>query len=802
MTATKASTHHHRSTLSQSNKPFKARHATKGSLKQLAKGRTEKKTAQDQKKSRFVQTLAGQKASRKNQAKQLQAEKAKQKLQALEIFSGPDPAPRIIAVLALSDDVNPLTDVLTHFRRAAGLENSVEPSSVPESFIWPSSRNGLLQFILIPHGTPLGKVLSTVCASDFLVASLSALEECSPWGETTLRAIQSMGGPLLGTVGIVCHLESLSGGSKESLKTRESLTSFLRYFFPETLLLNHIISVEASQEISAAVRSMLTKVPLTSSGGRKPSWREGRARLVGLQVTWEGEHLKVSGHVRGGRFSADRLVHVPFWGDYKVAKITMGNEEKVACSRTEEADDLVSENSRSIGDELMAEQTWPTEEEISSAPANKKGAGKLKKSRRVPFGTSEYQAAWIVDLDGEEELEEEEEEEMRNECENIDEENQNEELLDDEKEMEDLQTESQHAGSSKEVHFTDLTEEVEMEELAQYRALRQRERDMAREDEEFPDEIDTPMGVAASQRFARYRGMKSFRTSEWDPYENLPAEYGKVFHFEGWRAMGRKLEQKANEVESGAGPGMKVTLYLEGFLRTEFELLSLSLPLIVFSLFKHEHKYTVMHFTTQRDTEFEGEIKSKEKLIACVGFRFFEIQPIWSQPSVKSRNNVHKFERYLRHGKMNIGTVYMPVTFGGSTPVIILKEQLDGRLDFVGSGTLVGSEPQKIIAKRIVLTGHPYKVHKKTATIRYMFFNREDIEYFKPIELKTKKGRAGHIKEPLGTHGYFKAKFDGPIDQMDTICMSLYKRCFPRWASGWKGTQDSEKSGIMELDAD
>lgn len=30
--------HHHRSTLSQSNKSFKARHATKGSLKQIAKG--------------------------------------------------------------------------------------------------------------------------------------------------------------------------------------------------------------------------------------------------------------------------------------------------------------------------------------------------------------------------------------------------------------------------------------------------------------------------------------------------------------------------------------------------------------------------------------------------------------------------------------------------------------------------------------------------------------------------------------------------------------------------------------------
>jgi hypothetical protein len=33
-----------------------------------------------------------------------------------------------------------------------------------------------------------------------------------------------------------------------------------------------------------------------------------------------------------------------------------------------------------------------------------------------------------------------------------------------------------------------------------------------------------------------------------------------------------------------------------------------------------------------------------------------------------------------------------------------------------------------------------------------MFFNREDIEWFKPVELRTKYGRRGHIKEPLGEY--------------------------------------------------
>jgi pre-rRNA-processing protein TSR1 len=49
------------------------------------------------------------------------------------------------------------------------------------------------------------------------------------------------------------------------------------------------------------------------------------------------------------------------------------------------------------------------------------------------------------------------------------------------------------------------------------------------------EQVETPGNMRASVRFAKYRGLKSWRTSTWDPREELPPEYARVFAFENFR---------------------------------------------------------------------------------------------------------------------------------------------------------------------------------------------------------------------------------------------------------------------------
>lgn len=513
----------------------------------------------------------------------------------------------------------------------------------------------------------------------------------------------------------------------------------------------------------------------------------------------------MSGYVRGCRLQVDRLVHLSGYGDFQLSQIDVpadplplifptsrpakpgkGGDEDMQDTPADEAPVRVlmkadpsrreSLQAEAEVDPMDGEQTWPTETELLEAEE----ARKTKRLMKVPKGTSDYQATWIA---------EEANEDVES-CDDDDEDDDDDGMMDENMEGEDEDIASQDTGSQcasddEEEEQEDLCptepsgadqryddhidEEEEGEGLKQYRE--------ARAHELFPDEVDTPLHVAAKNRFQRYRGLKSFRSSPWDPMENLPPDYSRIFQFQSFDRTRRRILAEAAKDKEGATVGWYVTLHVIDVPAAVVEGVQAGRPLVVVSLLPHEQKMSVMHLLVKRHPNNTEPIKSKEELVFQCGFRRFRASPVFSQHTTADK---HKMERFLRADAPTVVTVYAPITFPPAG-TLVFRSREDGMQDLVATGSLLSCDPRRVVLKRLVLSGHPFKINRHSAVVRYMFFNRDDILWFKPVELRTKWGRRGHIKEALGTHGHMKCVFDNQLCSQDSVMMNLYKRAYPRW---------------------
>jgi pre-rRNA-processing protein TSR1 len=123
-------------------------------------------------------------------------------------------------------------------------------------------------------------------------------------------------------------------------------------------------------------------------------------------------------------------------------------------------------------------------------------------------------------------------------------------------------------------------------------------------DEEFPDEVDTPTDVPARQRFAKYRGLKSLRTSPWDPKESLPWEYARIFAFENFVRTQKNVLARAKQNDTGVqegcmNTGLFVRLHVKNVPAAAAARLLGSynkIPVVACGLLQHESKMSVLHF--------------------------------------------------------------------------------------------------------------------------------------------------------------------------------------------------------------
>ncbi|KAL1139180.1 hypothetical protein AAG570_009239 [Ranatra chinensis] len=749
--------HEHRpGPLKQQNKKHKhGRHKSKGTLEKLNKGRVMSILRPH---SRKKQELSRE--EKRNQAAQLRKQK---RFEFLQKRRGLCEAPFLTAVVPLHSSIsatNSLTKVLEDLGNEAVVTKTsegqchVEISRLKHRFTLASTKGDNLFDTL-----DLLKVADTV----IFLTSVNGLDEDA---EIMLTTAISQGIP---TTVIVCiDLDTVPPKRRQEAKT--NIQKDLERWLPE----EKVHGLEKNGD------GMMLFRRVANQKQRHVIQRDRRPHLLAEHVefieTSPGNGtLKVIGYLRGQTLSVNSLIHIPGWGDFKMSRIELapdsfsGDQDQDSFRLLEVADPTKQESleRENIPDPMDAEQTWPTDEEIATAEEDRKS----KKGKIVPHGWSDYQAAWIpdedaIDLDGSdgEELNEDAKMDAKSEGSSDCESDQGDE---DEMETGSIMTEVPYESAEKYDKDIDAAEEE-----ATLKKLKE-----ARDDKEFPDEMDTPLDLAARQRFMRYRGLSSFRTSPWDPKENLPLDYARIFQFQNFDRT-RKYVLKSIEETSGALAGSYIRIHIAD-VPTYLYRLREEQPIVVYGMLQHEQKMSVLNMMLKRPVALVSEeaIKSKERLLFQCGYRRFRAQPIFSQ---HTKGNKFKYERFFQPDSTVVATVYAPIIFPPCS-VLVFKENKDGTSSLVATGSLMSVDPNRITLKRVVLSGHMYKVNKRSAVVRFMFFNREDIEWFKPIELHTKYGRRGHIKEPLGTHGHMKCVFNGQLKSQDTVLLNLYKRVFPKW---------------------
>lgn len=453
-------------------------------------------------------------ADRLNAAKQAREAKRAAVLASRRAPSGP----RAVAVLPLSRDVD-AREAWTALLAACGVDAVGKEDAFSPRVVSPPEARRTRLLLLPPPGEETREdpflAVDVGRAAQVVLLLLDAEGTIDAAGMEALRVLRALGTPpLLAVV--------RSGADPHDMKARSAAKKRASGALSRLISAEpRVLAGDGPTDWAQVARQLGDQTPSL------PLWRQGRPQVLVEEARAEGEALVLRGYVANVGLSVRQALHVPGAGDFAMARLDEAPEEigadamESAGARTlavADPGERASLQRENVPDPLAGEQTWPTEEELMEAESERRERARLKK-RRLPAGTSEYQAAWIVDEDDD----------------------------DDEDEDEDADSDADGAPRAVDMDADDLDSllngatgtEIDMgasdeEDEAEERRRMLERRRLERDDQDFPDEVDTPEDVAARERFAKYRGLKSFRTSPWDPMESLPREYARVFAFDNF----------------------------------------------------------------------------------------------------------------------------------------------------------------------------------------------------------------------------------------------------------------------------
>lgn len=751
----------HRSTLKKQNKAFKSPHSSKRAIMALNKGKVEKVAANN--KTLRVTT----KNERRNLKNQLKQNKITKTLESNALFNS-NKIERIITILPLTKNQT-VHDIIMKI-----LSNETDYDIInTKANIFRIKINrfkATLKFI-IPDMNNLLSILDACKVSDFVVFGLSATEEIDPaYGEQIIRAVESQG--ISTTFGVLPDLVSSYPKKNLQLDVYKSLFSYYKHFFPNV---EKLFILENNTDSLNLLRNICQKVP------KGIHWRDSRGYLLAnnldkFQLDESNNLLVIDGIVRGTGFNINGLIHLPGFGDFQIEKI-----EKKIVSKSTEIDVILPNQRESLSplqkkkensDDLSMDEDDEENDYGDYSDDNDDiddwdlvNKAPVVKRTRLPKGMSEYQARWMKDEEIETLIKEVG---LQEPTEGGNEEGDDESVMNHEEEEEEEEYDDG-------METDDISPEEHERRLQEFR-------NREREELEFPDEIELRYDEIATERLAKYRGVKSLASSLWDYDEfdeRRPEYWLDYLRLKNYKVHRNQLLKKYR-ASTNVSAGDEVRIFIKFDLESFNKLVDPAIkPFIIYGLLPNENKLSVCNFSVQTWESYEEPIKSKESMIVQYGFRRYAINPLFSQQT-RNKNNVAKFQRFLHKGQVALATAIVPTSFTNSPALFFKTDENGNNMEILCQGTFENTDFSRILAKRVVITGEVFKIHKSMVTIRFMFHNSNDVNAYKNVPLFSKMGRSGFIKEPLGTHGLFKASFDGTLNAQDVIGMELFKRVWPK----------------------
>jgi len=331
---------------------------------------------------------------------------------------------------------------------------------------------------------------------------------------------------LTNVIGVLQHLEEIPAKKQNLIKK-----FFQRYFESEFDGSDKFFVANKKEDplnYNLTLKHMLRH--FASALPSELSWRKHRSYFVvdKLEKIPNTNLTELFGYVRGNCFTTLLPIHITGYGNFSLQQIE--SIENSSMEMGKKAEESKSEKILQIADstkqeplafdytipESLPDQFGKSIEELKTQPAISK----------VKMQTIQENAK-----------EEENDEEMLSESN----ESGSEMSEGNEEKEENLENAHSEHASDKESENSDAeSEDKNIPPVSKKHKRLTTLQERAQEDLEFPDEVDTPADQSVRERFKKYKGLKSMKSAKWDPYENLPPEYARLFEFKN-PVQSRKL---------------------------------------------------------------------------------------------------------------------------------------------------------------------------------------------------------------------------------------------------------------------